>query len=169
MKHHFIPLARYEVVLHIYRTSLWRGWLVTVHTHGSFIVLPYWDIRLLAPWPAIPLTLSWHWANQCLPYPNNTAHQTRIQEPTSINFKVIGLTQPGFELWRSRLEPPRGSDFPDLPEWEADVLLIRPRRLVLCAVGVKPTSACTRLNLYMDVVAIALVSSCTSRPFRSPL
>ena len=31
-------------------------WFVTVCTHGNVIVLPYWDTRPLAPWPAIPLS-----------------------------------------------------------------------------------------------------------------
>ena len=51
---------------------------------------------------------------------------------TRINFKVIGLTRPGFETTRSRFEPTTFR-FPDLPEWEVDVLLIRPPQLVLSA------------------------------------
>ena len=49
---------------------------------------------------------------------------------TSINFKVIGLTQPGLEnddVWIRTCD----LGFFDLPEQEADALLIRPPRLVL--------------------------------------
>ena len=49
-------LVRHEAVLHNGGTSPARGGgggcvhrLVTVCTHGDFIMLPYWDIRLLAP------------------------------------------------------------------------------------------------------------------------
>ena len=48
---------------------------------------------------------------------------------TSTNFKVIGLTRPGFECMRSRFEPARFG-FPDFPEREAGTLLIQPTRLV---------------------------------------
>ena len=37
---------------------------MTVCTHGNFIVLPNWQIRLLAPWPDIPLTNS-EWTSPC--------------------------------------------------------------------------------------------------------
>ena len=43
-------LVRYEAVLHSCGTSPVGGKryrLVTVHTHGDFIVLPQWDIRPL--------------------------------------------------------------------------------------------------------------------------
>ena len=40
---------------------------------------------------------------------------------TGINFKVIGLTQPGFENVRSRFEPTTFG-FAELPEREADAL-----------------------------------------------
>ena len=45
------------------------------------------------------------------------------KELTHINFKVIGLTRPGFE--------PATFGLSDLPEREAGVLLIRPLRLVV--------------------------------------
>ena len=48
----------------------------------------------------------------------------------SINFKVICLTEPGFENARSRFKPVP-LRFADLPEREADALFIRPPRLVL--------------------------------------
>ena len=46
-----------------------------------------------------------------------------------MNFKVIGLTRPGFETMRFGFEPVTFG-FPDQPEWEADTLIIRPARLV---------------------------------------
>ena len=49
---------------------------------------------------------------------------------TSINFKVIGLIRHGFENARSGFETAT-IGFPDLPEREAEALLIRPPRLVL--------------------------------------
>ena len=42
---------------------------------------------------------------------------------TGINFKVIGLTRPGFECAESGLEPARFR-FPDLPAWKTNALLI---------------------------------------------
>ena len=53
-------------------------WLVTLHTHGD-----YWEIRSPAPWPTIPFTLSRHWANHSMPYPNNVEHQARKQQELS--------------------------------------------------------------------------------------
>ena len=35
-------------------------WLVTVRALGDFIVLPHWENRF----DILPVTLSWHWANQ---------------------------------------------------------------------------------------------------------
>ena len=49
---------------------------------------------------------------------------------TSINFKVIGLTQPGFENAKFGLEPTTFG-FANLPKRDADALLIRPPRLCL--------------------------------------
>ena len=49
---------------------------------------------------------------------------------THINFKVIGLTQPGFKPTGSELEPAIFR-FPDLPGREAGTLLIWPPRLVI--------------------------------------
>ena len=31
-------------------------WLVTVHTHDTFIMLPHWEIRPLTPWHNMPLS-----------------------------------------------------------------------------------------------------------------
>ena len=50
--------------------------LVLVHTHGVFIVLAHWEIRLLAQWPDISL-LSWHWVPKSLSYPNNAKRLVR--------------------------------------------------------------------------------------------
>ena len=53
-------LARCKVVLHGYENKPIGGgglyWLVTVWTHGDFIVLPHWNIRPPTPWSAIPLS-----------------------------------------------------------------------------------------------------------------
>ena len=46
-----------------------------------------------------------------------------------MNLKVIGLTQSGLENARSRIATTTFG-FPDLPEQEADTLLIRPFQLV---------------------------------------
>ena len=48
----------------------------------------------------------------------------------SINFKVLGLNQPGFERVGSRLGPAIFR-IPNLPEREADALLIWPPRLIV--------------------------------------
>ena len=53
---------------------------------------------------------------------------------TSIYFKVFGLTQPGFKRTGSGLEPTIFG-FPDLTEWQAGALLIRPLQLVLTDLG----------------------------------
>ena len=49
--------------------------LVTVHIHGDFIVLPHWETKPPVPWYSF--ILSWLWANQSLPYPNNTNRQAK--------------------------------------------------------------------------------------------
>ena len=46
---------------------------MTVYTHCHFIMLPHWKTRLSAPWTH-SVTLSWHWTNKSLPYPNNADH-----------------------------------------------------------------------------------------------
>ena len=48
---------------------------------------------------------------------------------TSINFKVIGLTQPEIKVAESEFKLTTFG-FPDLPGWEEDALLIWPPRLV---------------------------------------
>ena len=52
-----------------------------------------------------------------------------VQEVTSLNCKVIGLTRPGLEPATFRFEPVRFG-FPDLPAWQMDALLIQPPCLV---------------------------------------
>ena len=60
--HHYLPLTsglvKYEAVLHnCGRNPGGDGYrLVTVRTHDDFIVLPHWNTRLPAWWPAIPLS-----------------------------------------------------------------------------------------------------------------
>ena len=51
-------LVRYEAVRHSCTVVEGAGlyWLLTVHTHGNFIVLPQWYIRPVASWPAIPFS-----------------------------------------------------------------------------------------------------------------
>ena len=54
--------VKYEVVFYSCGRSSVRGggeeyWLVTVHTHGDFIVLPHRQFRPPAPSPATPLSL----------------------------------------------------------------------------------------------------------------
>ena len=56
---------------------------MAVCTHGDFIMLPHWDTRPPVPWPwSHSITLSWHWANQSLPYQyhNNAEHQARKRQ-----------------------------------------------------------------------------------------
>ena len=68
-------------------------WLMTVCSHGDFIVLTYWDTsHQQALWPDIPVTLFWHWANQSLPYPNNAEHLARKRQVPI--WYIIGLTRP---------------------------------------------------------------------------
>ena len=54
-----------------------RYGLVTVRTHCDFIVLSHWGTRPPAPWPDIPLSHYWQWANKSLPYPNNAECMAR--------------------------------------------------------------------------------------------
>ena len=58
---------------------------LTVHTHSDFIVLSHWKI---SPWAPI----SWHGANQSLPYPTNAERQTRKQQ-ISIFKSAVWLDQ----------------------------------------------------------------------------
>ena len=55
------------------------------------------------------VTLSWHKANQFLPYPNNTEHQAR-KWYISVLY-VIGLTRPEMELLISRTKGMRSTDY----------------------------------------------------------
>ena len=75
------------------------------------------------------VTLSWHLANQSLPYSNNVKHRAR--QRSIYIFKVIVLTQPGFERAGSKLKPAIFG-FHNLPK-EAGTLFIQPPRLVGCA------------------------------------
>ena len=54
--------------------------LVTVHTHGDYIVLPNWEITAstMSRYPSQhSVTLSSHWVNQNLPYPIDAKCQAR--------------------------------------------------------------------------------------------
>ena len=55
-------------------------WLVTLRTHGDFIVLPHWEIRLPEVWPNILLC--------------HTVTVPRLNKKQQVS---IGLTQPG--IW----------------------------------------------------------------------
>ena len=63
-------------ILATYAVIPGRYWLATMHTHDKFIVLPPWHHDLLSQ----SLTLSWQWANQYLPYPNNAECQARKRQ-----------------------------------------------------------------------------------------
>ena len=96
---------------------------MTVHTHCDFIVQPQWDTRLVVPFHSD--ALSWHQANQSLPYPNNA----ECHQQVSILKSLVRLDQ------RSN---PHGPDsnptrfrFPNLSAWGMDALLIRPPHLIL--------------------------------------
>ena len=65
--------------------------LVTVCTNYDFIVLPHWEMNLISHW----FTLSWHWANQSLSYPNIAKHLPRKRQ-VSI-FKSLVWLDGGFE------------------------------------------------------------------------
>ena len=60
---------------------------------------------------------------------------------TSIKFKVMGLSGPGFEIGNSGIESAIFG-IPDLPEREADALLIWPPQLV------GRVSVCTHADIY---------------------
>ena len=75
-----------------------------VRTHGKFIVLPHWETGhqhhdLISH----SVTLSWHWSNQSIPYPNNAEHLARKWQVSIL--KVIGFTQPS--VWTHDLRHAR--------------------------------------------------------------
>ena len=112
------------------------GRLMTVYTHGDFIVLPHWNTRLPAPWPANVLShsvaLSWHGTNQSLPYPNKAKHQVRKRQ-VSILTLLVWLNL-GLKTARTRFETATFR-FPDLPVWEAVALVIQPPWVVIYSGG----------------------------------
>ena len=134
-------LARYEMVLHSCGTRPWREGgdegeryrLVTVRTHGDFIMLPHWNTRLPTPWPAIPLSCIILTLNQpVLSYPNNAEHLARkhqAREQQESILKSLVLLNHGLKTVRCGFKP-MTFRFLDLPEWEADARLIRPHWLV---------------------------------------
>ena len=89
--------------------------LVTVHTHGDFIVLPHCETRPSAQWPDIPLSniiLTFIFPYQSLPYPNNAECQVRKWQVSILKSLV----------W---FEPVR-YESPDLPKHDTDALFIQP-------------------------------------------
>ena len=66
-------------------------WLVTVCTHGDFIVLPHWHTSCHHH-----DLISWHWANQSLPFPNNDQHLARKQQVF-----ILKSFDQGSNLWGS--------------------------------------------------------------------
>ena len=67
-------------------------------THDNFIVLPSWETRHLGPGPDIPLvTLSWHWANESLLYPNNAERMTKKGQ--AYIFTSLVLVDQGSNPW----------------------------------------------------------------------
>ena len=104
------------------------------------------------------VTLSWRWANQSIPYPNNAEHQARKWQVSIC--KVFGLTRPGFEPAGFRLET-LIFGFPVLPEWAAGTLLIWPPGLVSFIVTVFLTSisATTLYNYILPFILYAIYVS----------
>ena len=80
------------------------------------------------------VTLSWHWANQSLPYPNNAERQTRKQQLSTL--KSLVWLELGSKTVRSRHEPATFG-LPDSPEWEAHALHIQSPILVFGILGGK--------------------------------
>ena len=91
--------------------------LVTVHTHGDFMMLhsekPGCQHHDLI---SHSVTLSWNWANHSLPSPNN-AERLANKRQVSI-LKLLGLTRP------------MSFRFPDLPKWKMGAFLIGPSCVV---------------------------------------
>ena len=96
------------------------GYPLVVAILGSFIGLPHWENSPLTPYQDFslsnmfllliltryhnaeskarrPVTLSWYFATQSLPFPVNALYQ-RKQQQVSI-LKVTGLTRSAFKLW----------------------------------------------------------------------
>ena len=81
-----------------------------MRTHGDVIVLPHWETKLPAPWPAIPLrhiilTLS----QPVLPYPNNAECQTRKRQAPILKSSVWLNHVSNLQAWGSNLW---SSDYP---------------------------------------------------------
>ena len=94
--------------------------LVTVCTHGKYgqCCLTGTPGRQHHDLLSYSVALSWHWANQSFPYPNNAKHQAREQQ-VSILKSLVWFDQ-GSKTARFRLEHATFG-FPELPEWEAGI------------------------------------------------
>ena len=93
---------------------------------------------------SLSVSLSWHWANQSLPYLNNAEHWARKQQ-VSILKSLVRFDQCQ-KTARSRLEPATFG-FPNLSEREAGALLIRPPRLVPEMLATRPVYPATDTGL----------------------
>ena len=118
-------LCLFVVILrpsNIKRTYQDGHWLLTMHTHADFIVLPHWKPKPPSSGQHYDLishsdTLSWHWANQSLPCPTNAKRQARKQEQ-SILKSLVWLDQ---------------DSNPQSPKSEMHALLIRQCTLFILA------------------------------------
>ena len=112
-----------------------RYWLVTVQTHGDFIVLPHCEIRLTTPWPDIlPSYIALSLRQDILgTEQNHPATETPVfTNPNNVErlsrkwhiyiFKSL--------VWIDQGSKPRLWIPPDLPMREMDAQLIWPSGLV---------------------------------------
>ena len=99
----FVSIVSWLVVKSSTSLQYWRSyqdghWLVTVRTHGDFIVQPHSEIRPPAPWPNIPLSpIILTWVNLSTPYPINVKHQARsdkYQFYKSFSWQLTGNWNP---------------------------------------------------------------------------
>ena len=95
-------LARCAAVLHGYGTSPLEGGGCTNFWQCELIATLFWQCCLIGT-PghqqkdllSHSVTLSWHWVNQFLHYPNNVEHQARKQKVSIV--KSLFWNRPGFE------------------------------------------------------------------------
>ena len=84
---------------------------MTVCTHGDFIVPPNWETRPPASmtWYFHPVTLSYQWANQSLPYRNYAKRLARTWQVSSFK-SFISLDQEPWEMdgWSTHSANPSG-------------------------------------------------------------
>ena len=96
---------------------------MTVCTDGDFIVLPHWNPRPPAPWPDFPLSLHYPATEPTSPCPVLIMPNARLGSDTC-QFKSHWFDSTRFRTHKF--------EFPNLPKWETDALLIRTPRLVSC-------------------------------------